>query len=77
MRAREALLAQRPNRNGLRGRRLMRWLKSLSSSEQVALLFVVLFGFLALLTITLFCTRCASDRGRARRHQPRLGAHAA
>lgn len=32
----------------------MRWLKSLSSSEQVALLFVVLFGFLAVLTVALF-----------------------
>jgi phosphatidate cytidylyltransferase len=32
----------------------MRWLKSLNTSEQVALLFVVLFGFLTLLTIGLF-----------------------
>ena len=32
----------------------MRWLKALSASEQVALLFVVLFGFLMLLTIGLF-----------------------
>jgi phosphatidate cytidylyltransferase len=32
----------------------MRWLKSLSASEQVALLFVVLFGFLLLLTVGLF-----------------------
>lgn len=32
----------------------MRWLKSLTASEQVALLFVVLFGFLTLLTIGLF-----------------------
>ncbi|HEY0956163.1 MAG TPA: phosphatidate cytidylyltransferase [Roseateles sp.] len=32
----------------------MRWLKSLSASEQVALLFVVLFGFLMLLTLGLF-----------------------
>jgi phosphatidate cytidylyltransferase len=32
----------------------MRWLKSLTASEQVALLFVVLFGFLLLLTVGLF-----------------------
>lgn len=32
----------------------MRWLKSLNASEQVALLFVVLFGFLMLLTVGLF-----------------------
>lgn len=32
----------------------MRWLKALTSSEQVALLFVVLFGFLMLLTVGLF-----------------------
>lgn len=32
----------------------MRWLKSLNASEQVALLFVVLFGFLLLLTAGLF-----------------------
>ena len=32
----------------------MRWLKSLNASEQVALLFVVLFGFLLLLTVGLF-----------------------
>jgi len=32
----------------------MRWLKQLTSSEQVALLFVVLFGFLMLLTVGLF-----------------------
>jgi len=32
----------------------MRWLKSLNASEQVALLFVVLFGFLMLLTLGLF-----------------------
>jgi phosphatidate cytidylyltransferase len=32
----------------------MRWLQSLSASEQVALLFVVLFGFLMLLTVGLF-----------------------
>ncbi|MFN3861540.1 MAG: phosphatidate cytidylyltransferase [Roseateles sp.] len=32
----------------------MRWLKSLTTSEQVALLFVVLFGFLLLLTVGLF-----------------------
>ncbi len=32
----------------------MRWLKSLNASEQVALLFIVLFGFLMLLTIGLF-----------------------
>ncbi|MFG6463731.1 phosphatidate cytidylyltransferase [Roseateles sp. DXS20W] len=32
----------------------MRWLKSLDASEQVALLFVVLFGFLLLLTLGLF-----------------------
>ncbi|MGM9483549.1 phosphatidate cytidylyltransferase [Roseateles sp. NT4] len=32
----------------------MRWLKALTPSEQVALLFVVLFGFLMLLTVGLF-----------------------
>jgi phosphatidate cytidylyltransferase len=32
----------------------MHWLKSLNASEQVALLFVVLFGFLTLLTVGLF-----------------------
>lgn len=32
----------------------MRWLKSLDAGEQVALLFVVLFGFLLLLTVGLF-----------------------
>jgi phosphatidate cytidylyltransferase len=32
----------------------MAWLKQLTSSEQVALLFVVLFGFLTLLTVGLF-----------------------
>jgi len=32
----------------------MAWLKQLTSSEQVALLFVVLFGFLMLLTVGLF-----------------------
>ncbi|WP_457422797.1 phosphatidate cytidylyltransferase [Roseateles sp. P5_E7] len=32
----------------------MKWLKALTASEQVALLFVVLFGFLMLLTIGLF-----------------------
>ena len=32
----------------------MRWLKGLTSSEQVALLFVVLFGLLMLLTVGLF-----------------------
>lgn len=32
----------------------MRWLKSLTASEQVALLFVVMFGFLMLLTVGLF-----------------------
>ncbi|MFG6416318.1 phosphatidate cytidylyltransferase [Roseateles sp. DC23W] len=32
----------------------MRWLKALSASEQVALLFFVLFGFLLLLTLGLF-----------------------
>ena len=32
----------------------MRWLKALTASEQVALLFVVLFGFLMLLTVGLF-----------------------
>ncbi|MFG6432482.1 phosphatidate cytidylyltransferase [Roseateles sp. LYH14W] len=32
----------------------MRWLKGLDASEQVALLFVVLFGFLMLLTVGLF-----------------------
>ncbi len=32
----------------------MRWLKQLTASEQVALLFVVLFGFLMLLTVGLF-----------------------
>lgn len=32
----------------------MHWLKSLNASEQVALLFVVLFGFLMLLTVGLF-----------------------
>ena len=33
---------------------MVAWLKQLSSSEQVALLFVVLFGFLTLLTAGLF-----------------------
>ena len=33
---------------------MVAWLKQLSSSEQVALLFVVLFGFLTLLTVGLF-----------------------
>jgi phosphatidate cytidylyltransferase len=32
----------------------MKWLQQLSASEQVALLFVVLFGFLILLTVGLF-----------------------
>jgi phosphatidate cytidylyltransferase len=32
----------------------MKWLKQLNASEQVALLFVVLFGFLMLLTVGLF-----------------------
>ncbi|RZJ12735.1 MAG: phosphatidate cytidylyltransferase [Rubrivivax sp.] len=33
---------------------MMRWLKQLNASEQVALLFLVLFGFLLLLTVGLF-----------------------
>ncbi|WP_216074738.1 hypothetical protein, partial [Acinetobacter baumannii] len=33
---------------------MVAWLKQLSASEQVALLFVVLFGFLLLLTVGLF-----------------------
>lgn len=32
----------------------MGWLKRLNTSEQVALLFVVLFGLLLLLTVVLF-----------------------
>jgi phosphatidate cytidylyltransferase len=47
----------------------MRWLKSLSASEQVALLFVVLFGFLLLLTVGLFLNslreRASEDARRA------------
>jgi hypothetical protein len=51
--AREAVMEQRPDSAAVPsggGRLMVAWLKQLSSSEQVALLFVVLFGFLMLLT---------------------------
>ena len=43
----------------------MNWLRQLTASEQVALLFVVLFGFLILLTVGLFLN---SLRERADEH---------
>jgi len=50
----------------------MRWLKSLNASEQVALLFVVLFGFLMLLTVGLFLNSLREREDEDARRQSEL-----
>ncbi|HEY9107892.1 MAG TPA: phosphatidate cytidylyltransferase [Roseateles sp.] len=50
----------------------MRWLKSLNASEQVALLFVVLFGFLMLLTLGLFLNSLRERADEDARRQSEL-----
>ncbi|MFG6442718.1 phosphatidate cytidylyltransferase [Roseateles sp. LKC17W] len=50
----------------------MRWLKSLNASEQVALLFVVLFGFLLLLTVGLFLNSLRERANEDARRQSEL-----
>ncbi|PZP35824.1 MAG: phosphatidate cytidylyltransferase [Roseateles depolymerans] len=50
----------------------MGWLKQLTTSEQVALLFVVLFGFLLLLTVALFLNSLRDRPLEDPRHPSRL-----
>jgi phosphatidate cytidylyltransferase len=50
----------------------MRWLKSLNASEQVALLFVVLFGFLLVLTAGLFLNSLRERANEDARRQSEL-----